>query len=310
MRTTYPALAGLSLLISVCAGRCQPATAPSNWNARDHIPLDQFVIQAHRGAGDLLPENTLEAYELGWKLGTWPECDVRTTKDGVIVLFHDGNFSRTVKDPPPDLVNKGVKDITYAELSKLDVGGWKGEQFQGRHVSRVSEVLKLMIGKPERKLYLDIKNVDLNQLATEVRAAKVARQVAFCSTKYDLVCSWKKLVPESMTLHWMGGTEEALAKRFEKLRETKFAYITQLQIHVSANTNSASAEPFVPSRQFLRAAGNELRTHGILFEALPWGANKPETYWQLLDLGVMAFATDFPDVAVKAVRDYYAKAAK
>ena len=34
---------------------------------------------------------------------------------------------------------------------------------------------------------------------------------------------------------------------------------------------------------------------------------EPKIYWQLMDLGVMAFATDHPDITVKAVRDYYAK---
>jgi glycerophosphoryl diester phosphodiesterase len=63
------------------------------WNVRDHVPLEKFIIQSHRGAGELAPENTIEAFELGWKLGTYPEADVRTTKDGVIVAFHDNDFS-------------------------------------------------------------------------------------------------------------------------------------------------------------------------------------------------------------------------
>ncbi len=39
------------------------------WNVRDHIPLDRIAVQAHRGAGDLAPEGSLEAFELAWKLG-------------------------------------------------------------------------------------------------------------------------------------------------------------------------------------------------------------------------------------------------
>jgi hypothetical protein len=35
---------------------------------------DKFIIQSHRGAGDLAPENTLDAFELGWRLGTHPEA--------------------------------------------------------------------------------------------------------------------------------------------------------------------------------------------------------------------------------------------
>ena len=48
----------------------------------------------------------------------------------------------------------------------------------------------------------------------------------------------------------------------------------------------------------------ELRRRGILYQSLPWGVADPKVYWQLLDLGVMSFATDHPEVTLKAVRDY------
>src|SRR5262245_28700250 len=105
------------------------AAGKSDWNITDHIPLERIVVQSHRGAGFLAEENTLAAFELGWKLGTYPESDVRTTSDGVIVAFHDANFDRVVKNLPPTLKGKGVQHVTFEQLSKLDVGAWKGEQF-------------------------------------------------------------------------------------------------------------------------------------------------------------------------------------
>ncbi|MEO6036591.1 MAG: glycerophosphodiester phosphodiesterase family protein [Verrucomicrobiota bacterium] len=277
----------------------------SAWTVRGHVLPEKFVIQSHRGAGELAPENTLEAFQLGWKLGTIPESDLRTTKDGVIVAFHDANFKRVVKGASAALQKKGVVDITFAELSKLDVGGWKGEQFQGRRVSKISDVFRLMTDRPERQLYLDIKNVDLMQLASEVRENKVGKQVILATTKYEIIQEWKRLVPESQTLHWMGGTEDELKSRLELLRAKNFEGITQLQLHVRLNTNSASAEPFTLSRKFIRSSGEEFRQHGIVFQSLPWDAAEPKVYWQLLDLGVMSFATDFPEITLKAVRDYY-----
>src|SRR5262245_15986441 len=102
----------------------------TDWNVTQHVPRKDFVIQSHRGAGFLAEENTMEAFELGWKMGTVPESDLRTTKDGVIVAFHDDNFARVVKGADAELQKKGVKDLTLAELLKLDVGSWKGEQFK------------------------------------------------------------------------------------------------------------------------------------------------------------------------------------
>lgn len=214
----------IAFLCAAAPGILPAASSQSaiDWTIRGHIAPEKFIIQSHRGAGELAPENTLEAFELGWKLGTIPESDLRTTKDGVIVAFHDANFKRTVKDASPALQKKGVADITFAELSKLDVGGWKGSEFSGRHVSRMSEVFGLMTGKPERQLYLDIKNVDLRQLADEVRAARVSSQVILASTSNDIIRSWKKLLPESQTLLWMGGTEAELSQRLDDLRKEQF----------------------------------------------------------------------------------------
>jgi len=295
------------LVVTVASLTDSHADTNGQWTICGHIPPEKFVIQSHRGAGELAPENTLEAFELGWKLGTVPESDLRTTTDGVIVAFHDANFKRVVKGASPELQKKGVVDVTFAELSKLDVGAWKGEGFAGRRVSKMSEVFALMRGKAERRLYLDIKNVDLPQLAALVREQAVGSQVILASTIYDVIREWKRLVPDGQTLHWMGGTEADLTKRLAALRAESFRDITQLQMHVRLNTNSASAEPFTLPRTFLRSTGDELRQHGILYQSLPWDVADPKIYQQLLDFGVMSFATDRPDVVLKAVRDYCAR---
>jgi glycerophosphoryl diester phosphodiesterase len=286
----------------------EPVAVKNQWNARDHIPLENFVIQSHRGAGELAEENTIEAFELGWKLGTYPESDVRTTKDGVIVAFHDNNFARVVKGIAPEMAKMGVADVTFEELSRLDVGSWKGEQFSGRRVCRISEVFEQMKGRPERHLYLDIKNVDLEKLAAEVKAAGVERQVVLASPKHEILRQWKALAPESDTLLWMPGSEEAKRKQIEALRKTNFDGITQIQVHVRLPGDAKDikpGEPFSPSRAFLRELSSELAGRGILFQTLPYGAKDAGIYSQLLDAGLASFATDHPEITLKAVRDYY-----
>jgi glycerophosphoryl diester phosphodiesterase len=295
-------------MIMTAHATAQPKKSP--WTARDHIPMDQFIIQSHRGAGELSEENTPEAFELGWKLNTIPEADVRTTKDGVIVAFHDSNFARVVKGASEELKKQGVKDLTFAELQKLDVGSWKGEQFAGRRVSKMSDIFALMHGRPERKLYLDIKQVDLKKLAGEVKWAEVESQVILASTKYELIREWRQLLPAGQTLLWMGGTEEKLRGRLEELRKTNFADVTQVQIHThlkgeAAEVKRDSIDPFKESDAFLIEAGNELRSRKILFQTLPYGGSTKEIYWKLLDLGLMSFATDHPDVTWDAVKAYY-----
>jgi len=283
------------------------APTSTKWTVRDHVPLEKFVIQAHRGAGVLAPENTVAAFELGWKLNCVPEADVRTTQDGAIVAFHDANFARVVVGVTPEMAKKGIKDITLAELQKLDVG-------EGQHVLKMSEIFALMTGHPDRRMYLDIKQVDFKQLADEVKAAKIESQVIVASTKYDEIRKWKALVPQSQTLLWVGSSSDAgLEKKLEPVRAANYADVTQVQIHThlreGVEIRRDQANLFLESEDYLRARGDEFREHGLLYQTLPYGkgAESPEVYWKLLDLGFMSFATDHPDVTWDVVKKFYAE---
>lgn len=262
------------------------------------------IIQAHRGAGDLAPENTLPSFELAWQLGVVPEADVRTTRDGVIVAFHDNDFKRIVKSAPPELAARGVRDLTWDELSRFDVGAYKGKEFEGQRVPKIEEVFAAMQHARGRWLYLDIKDVELERLAELVRRYRVERKVVLATTDDPLIHRWKELLPTSRTLLWMGGNEARLTPRLRKLRETGFANITQLQIHVTVG-DLDSPEPFDPPSTFIRGVADELEKRDILFQVLPRNTRDSRAYTKLLELGVDSFATDDPKVAIKTVEGHY-----
>lgn len=277
------------------------------------MPLPQppkgMIVQSHRGAGELEAENTLAAFELGWKYGTYPEADVRQTSDGVIVAFHDNDFKRVTKDCPPELIEKGIADISFDQLSKLRVGMYKDGKFVPHEVPRLTEVFKLMSGHPERHLYMDIKKVDLGQLAREAKQYDVCKQVILAAPDHSTILAWKKLVPESDTLLWMGGTDDQLTSRMTALRAANFEGITQLQVHTKLKTKPEeikrdTPDPFTPSDRFIRSVAAEIKPRGILFQTLPYGGSTQEIYWKLLDLGLQSFATDRPDITIDALKCY------
>ena len=73
--------------------------------------LDDPIAFAHRGAKGYAPENTLEAFALGLKLGAnGLESDVWVTADGVPVLDHDGVVRRTLGRGRP------IAGLTRAQL--------------------------------------------------------------------------------------------------------------------------------------------------------------------------------------------------
>lgn len=54
------------------------------------------------------------------------EIDVYPTKDGEIVLLHDGTLDRTTNG------TGSVSNYTLAELKELDAGSWKSLRYRGR----------------------------------------------------------------------------------------------------------------------------------------------------------------------------------
>lgn len=78
-------------------------------------PLPHPQVVAHRGASSVAPEHTLEAYELAIAGGADAvECDVRLTRDGVLVCVHDRRVDRTSS-------GRGVvSTLELADLAQLD----------------------------------------------------------------------------------------------------------------------------------------------------------------------------------------------
>jgi glycerophosphoryl diester phosphodiesterase len=78
---------------------------------------------AHRGSSASHAEHTVAAYELALEEGADAlECDVRLTRDGVLVCVHDRRIDR-VSD------GRGVlSTLELAELNELDFASWKARQ--------------------------------------------------------------------------------------------------------------------------------------------------------------------------------------
>ncbi len=75
---------------------------------------EKFVNYAHRGASEYCPENTMLSFYTGIYMGAnGIETDVRRTRDGVAVLFHDDTLLRMTGEAG------GVEDYTYEELCAL-----------------------------------------------------------------------------------------------------------------------------------------------------------------------------------------------
>ena len=80
-------------------------------------PKDWPVNIAHRGGAKIAPENTLEGFREGLRVGAGVlELDVHSTADGQVVVVHDDVADRTTNS------TGAVREMTLAELKRLDAG--------------------------------------------------------------------------------------------------------------------------------------------------------------------------------------------
>jgi len=259
-----------------------------------------MIIQAHRGAGNLAPENTMEAFRISWEMGVIPEADLRTTKDAVIVAFHDHNFSRLVTSSKLEIKQQTVADLNWHQLAQLDVGSYWGQEFAGAKVPTVMDIFSEMKSNPDYCLYIDYKDIDLQELANIVLEFDLKKQIILSSCQHEILKKWQGLLPEADTLIWMGGNEKEMTDKINSLKEKEFDSITQLQVHCMPN-EMGNKNPFKVSAEFIIKTAAVLQQYGILFQALPWELKDEFYYLWLLERNVQSIATDFPKVVKEIV---------
>ncbi len=110
------------------------------------------MIIGHRGASAVAPENTRAAFREALAVGAdGIEFDVRLTRDGVPVVIHDSTLRRTGRLP------HRVADLTWAEISKVDVGSWFAPTFENETVLSLAELFTLFQSN-NSTLYLEMKS--------------------------------------------------------------------------------------------------------------------------------------------------------
>lgn len=133
--------------------------------------MRHILVEGHRGACALYPENTLLSFEKAIEMGVDAvEFDIWLSKDKVPVLMHDGNPWRTCG------VDSHLRNMTLAEIKKLDPCSFRkfGEIFRGQvQVPTLYELLDLVKAKrPELKLGVEIKEYTEETVDITVKALK------------------------------------------------------------------------------------------------------------------------------------------
>jgi glycerophosphoryl diester phosphodiesterase len=226
----------------------------------------------HRGAKGHAPENTPISFSVAAGMGVnVAETDVHLSKDGEVVLIHDHTVDRTTDG------HGYVKDLTLAELKKLDAGSWYDARFAGEQIPTLDELLSW--ARDRIAVAIEIKNGPIYypgivaKTIAALRRHGMTRQAILISFDHLAVREAKQIAPEVMAgILYVGGLADpvgaARAAGADALHP-HWAYVTPELV------------------QTVHAAGLALS---------PWNPNDLPTIRLLSQMGVDSVGTDYPEL--------------
>jgi glycerophosphoryl diester phosphodiesterase len=247
-------------------------------------PPRALQVMAHRGAMRQAPENTAPALERSIAdTVEWVEVDVRLTKDGEHVLFHDDQLSNKTDG------TGRVRDRTLAELRALDAGTRFAARFARTRILTLIEGLRLARGRVN--LYLDCKEIDPAKLASAVIAAGMEHQVVIYDT------------PEALEAVRAAATRELAFMTKWRPRFGIAPWVNELRL-AAIEIDAGDVTPDVC---------REFKSRGIKVQAKTLGADDRSEVWdRMAAAGVDWIQTDFAEevIAHRAIKTMVAKPIK
>ena len=226
---------------------------------------NEFVVYAHRGASEYAPENTMSSFYLGLYMGAnGIETDVRRTKDGTLVLFHDATLDR-VCGVSGELIN-----YTYEELCKIPV------------IHTPSGRRDIVVRLEDFLHYCGAHGV---KLAIELKADGVAEDVYALVKKYGLE---DNVIVTSFNLDYLVAVKRAYP-------EASLGYLTEdFDDEMLFKMKEIGIGQLCPRGTNLTPE-KVAKWHAEGFNVRAWGIKDVTVMKQAYDAGVDGMTVNFPD---------------
>ncbi len=238
------------------------------------------VLFAHRGASAHAPENTLPAFELALQQGVdGVELDVKLTADRQVIVMHDPTVDRTTDG------HGRVRDLTLADIRKLDAGSYYAETFRGTKVPTLDEVFEAIgqrcVINVELTNYTTPWDGLVDKVCEVVKHHSLQSRILFSSFFGSNLKRAAQLLPEvPRGLLALDGWKGAWARSFG------FMFGEYQALH-----------PYITDAN----APQISRVHRLKRRIHVWTANTEEEITRLKNLGVDGLFTDDPQTAVRVL---------
>ncbi|MBK9247876.1 MAG: glycerophosphodiester phosphodiesterase [Ignavibacteria bacterium] len=243
----------------------------------------KFWIIAHRGGGrnsDRLPfsENSTELIKFAGKLGAnGVEIDIRLTKDGIPVLYHDENLNSRLVDG--EYMVGAIGNYTFAQLQVLC------RLKNGERIPTLDDALRTIVDSTNlTSVWLDIKEPAAIEKIIAMQKTYIERaQLLQAAGKRDTLEIFSGLATDEIYQAFVAHPEHL-----------QIPSICELSI---SQTQKANSKVFAP-RWTLGSLQNEVNSlHSENRRAFVWTLDQPEFIVQFLNEGNYdGILTNYPTV--------------
>lgn len=237
-------------------------------------------IIGHRGAKAYAPENTLASLHTAADLGIeWVEIDVKLTKDGEAIVFHDEELERCTG-------HRGlVAETDFETIRELDAGSWFGDSFIGERIPTLEEALNVILDRG-LGVNLEIKPCPGREIETAEVMLDVATRIWPEDSPSPLISSFQTVSLETaldMMPEWPRGLlMEDILPDWKELME----YLETSTLNINGNTvTQEQIDQYLDLRKPI----------------LAYTINDPEQARRLISWGVSSVFSDTPDIIRDAI---------
>jgi len=297
-----------------------------------------FDLEGHRGTRGLRPENTLPAFAKALEIGVDTlELDTNVTRDDVVVVMHDTRLNPDVARGPDGqwLAARGpaVHELTYAELSRYDVGRLKpGTRYaagfpdqvavDGTHAPRLADVFALVRAAGDRKVRFNIETKIsplapleapppeefARRLVREIRDGGMARRSTIQSFDWRTLAVVQRIAPDIPTVYlssqqkWGDSICTGEAKGTPAIDpaacgDSPWTAGVQLRREGSVPRMVKAAGGRIWSPYYKDVDAAKLKeAHDLGISVVVWTVNDPAEMKRMVEMGVDGLITDRPDL--------------
>ena len=238
------------------------------------LSADDPILIAHRGLLRHAPENTLPAFASCLEFGMGFELDIRTTKDGKLVVLHDGTLARTTDGP-----TRPLTEYTWDQVREFDAGSWFDPRFAGLRIPSLEETFALI---RERKRQPTLIALNIKDLSREGERELVQLLAEF------------ELFEESFAFDQSTACSQRLRALDSRIRIGRNVRREELKSLSADNTLEVFLLTFVPDEEEVAS----LRSQGkqILFNYAGTGEHRRENdnWLRVREVGIDGMLTDYP----------------